>query len=65
MKTKRFDKKLVLNKKTIAHLDIREMNAVQGQGATLILCTPVTCGEPHTGEPVGCKTHGSNCCAIC
>lgn len=37
MKTKRFDKKMVLNKKTIAHLENRVMNVVQG-GAT-ITCT--------------------------
>ena len=30
MKTKRFVKKLVLNKKTVSHLDSDELNAVNG-----------------------------------
>ena len=63
MKTKRFEKKLVLNKKTIAHLENQGMHAVQG-GATLA-CTIVTCGEPYTGEPIGCGTRKSDCCTPC
>ncbi len=37
MKTKRFDKKLVFNKKTIAHLENRVMNVVQGGETDLLL----------------------------
>jgi hypothetical protein len=33
MKTKNFDKKLTLNKKTIAHLGHREMNSLQAGGS--------------------------------
>jgi hypothetical protein len=62
MKTKRFDKKLVLNKTTIADLSNLEMNAVQG--GTTLLCTHFTCGEPHTGQ-MRCGTKDSDCCAMC
>lgn len=63
MKTKRFDKKLVLNKKTIAHLHNGEMKAVAGgnppgpicKSAPLLTCVSAfgwscpTC--PQTGDP--------------
>jgi hypothetical protein len=42
MKTKPFDKKLVLNKKTIAHLDNDKMNAVQGGMPTCITNMNIT-----------------------
>ncbi len=65
MKTKRFEKKLVLNKNTIAHLNLDEMNVVQG-GLTLTCATlcAITC-EHVTGEPVGCGTRKSDCCTTC
>jgi len=44
MKTKRFDKKLVLNKKTIVHLDNGEMKALEaGINHCKTITTP-TCG---------------------
>jgi hypothetical protein len=62
MKTKRFDKKLAFNKKTIADLNNLEMNAVQG--GTIITCTIVTCGEPLSGYK-WCETRKSDCCVQC
>jgi hypothetical protein len=68
MKTKHFDKKLVLKKKTIAHLDNGEKKAVAGGGPPLCVtigavtcisfmgwtCTlPTDCKTcPQTGDPV-------------
>ena len=54
MKVKRFNKQLVLNKKTIADLDMRELEAVNGGEDPRI--TNVTCTCPKTGVPVceGC-----------
>lgn len=66
MKTKRFDKKLVLNKKTIVHLNIGEMNEVQGQGDTEFPCPTVigpTCVVPTEGK---CgQSRASICCIQC
>jgi hypothetical protein len=52
MKTKRFGKKLVLNKKTIAHLENVRMNAVKG-GIQVCITIPVirTC---HTYSAIVC-----------
>ncbi len=61
MKTKRFEKKLALNKKTIAHLEPGEQSVVKGGvemtyscGGTCVTC--VTCPNHntclHTGFPV-------------
>ncbi len=58
MKTKQFDKKLVLNKKTVAHLNNGEMNGVQG-GIDTIYSTNPSCSCPQF-----CATKLSNCCAI-
>ena len=62
MKTKHFVKKLVLNKKTIAHLDNGEMKAIEGgehdppcKSVPLLTCVSAfgwscpTC--PQTGDP--------------
>ena len=54
MKTKRFDKKLVLNKKTIAHLVNGEMKAVEG-GVLITYTCPDTCRTC----PTDCKTCGA------
>jgi len=63
MKAKRFNKKLVLNKKTIADLSIDEMNAAHG-GVTTSGCTlKVTCSVP-TGPNCG-PTRETFCCVIC
>jgi len=53
MKTKRFDKKLVLNKKTIAHLGRGELNAVEG--GIECLMTISYCPTYRTC-PTDCKT---------
>lgn len=55
MNKKKFDKKLVLNKKTIAHLAKCELNAAKGgwTGAA-------TCGHPRT-----CPLTGSPICIYC
>ncbi len=44
MKTKKFDKKLVLKKKTVADLNVEEMKAVYGGGRTKItMCIRTQC----------------------
>ena len=50
MKTKRFPKKLVLKKTTVANLNKQEMNALQG-GATELTCGPTweTCDPKRCG----------------
>jgi hypothetical protein len=57
MKTKKFGKKLVLNKKTVAHLGSGELNAAKG-GVSGISCPPFpqlplppTCISCPTGDP--------------
>ncbi len=42
MKVKDFNKKLSLNKKTIAHLEAEDMNQVKG-GATRLTCLITLC----------------------
>jgi natural product precursor len=55
MKSKKFDKKFVLNKKTIADLNSKEMKDVFGGeitascGGSCISCVP--CTITHTGMP--------------
>ena len=64
MKAKRFNKKLALNKKTIADLSIDEMNVVHG-GETVPICTIIgpTCVVPTEGK---CgPTIATMCCAQC
>jgi hypothetical protein len=61
VKTKRFDKKLVLNKKTIAHLGYVEMKAVEGKGQyPCVTIGADTCisflGWTCTGCPTYCET---------
>jgi hypothetical protein len=46
MKVKRFNKQLVLNKKTIADLDIRELKAVNGGVLITFTCTCAITGDP-------------------
>jgi len=43
MKTKKFEKKLVLNKKTIAHLANGELNAAKGGDPGLETLQLITC----------------------
>ena len=45
MKTKTFDKRLVLSKKTITNLDNKEMKSLHGGvgNTQLTICTPRTC----------------------
>ena len=46
MRTKRFDRKLVLNKKTVAHLNKDDMNAVEGGGPpTCVSITVPSCAS--------------------
>ena len=58
MKTKTFDKKLVLNKKTIAHLGRGELHAVNGGGPTDPNTGFLTCFSCETcaGMPTCVKT---------
>lgn len=62
MKTKRFEKKLVLNKKIIANLNNQEMNAVQGGIDT----TPTAWTACNNGATCRfpCVTWQTACCAI-
>ena len=53
MKTKNFDKKLTLNKKTIANLKDKDMKAVNG-GATNPSNNPYVCCIPQTVLPPLC-----------
>jgi hypothetical protein len=60
MKTKKFDKKLVLNKKTIAHLNKGEMNAVEGGYVNCITggldtCVPLTATCTSICETTSCN----------
>ena len=70
MKTKKIGKTLTLNKKTIAHLDNGELNAIQGgvllpteEGWSCAYCTitteTYTCFTCHTCVP--CPTRISKC----
>jgi hypothetical protein len=52
MKSKKFDKKLLLSKKAVAHLDSAEMQVVQGGLATFLLCETWIVGPcPATNFP--------------
>ncbi len=69
MKTKTFDKKLVLNKNTIADLDTGEMNDVFGGGTRITVskcgeetCLPVFCPTAH---PLGCPSAPWTNCTNC
>ena len=53
MKTKKFSKKLTLNKKTIANLKDKEMKEVNG-GATNPSDNPYVCCIPKTTTPPLC-----------
>lgn len=66
MKTRRFYKKLVLNKKTVANLNSDELKVVQGGFifTELVSCVP-TCGEPYTGLGKTCRTNRTDCCPAC
>jgi hypothetical protein len=43
---KRFNEKLVLNKETIANLEIDEIKRVQGGGTQKFTCIPEECYRP-------------------
>jgi natural product precursor len=45
MKVKSFDKKLSLNKKTIAHLEVEDLDRVKGGGITFYSCQYTQCQE--------------------
>jgi natural product precursor len=63
MKVKRFNKKLVLNKKTIADLSNDEMNALHGGESLPCTILAPTCVVPTEGK---CgPTIASMCCAQC
>ncbi len=54
---KTFQKKLVLNKKTVANITTGELAAVKAGGDTLFLCSGATCGAcPATLPVMGCVT---------
>ena len=60
MKAKTFKKKLELNKKTVANLNVAEMNGLRG--GTAITCGEITCDETCEGcyyeESLVCWTEG-------
>ena len=70
MKTKKFNKKLVLNKSTVAHLDGGRMSEIKGGSA---FCTMVRteCGCATTGDEIcnftcgGCTTIMQPCLNTC
>jgi hypothetical protein len=65
MKTKKFDKKLLLNKKTIAHLDNGEMLDLRG-GISGSRCDVETCPllcPPETGWVLCPSAPWTNCTA--
>lgn len=43
MKTKRFDKKLVINKQTVTNLDVTELGNVKGGLRTFVVDGPPSC----------------------
>jgi len=60
MKTKHFDKKLVLNKKTIAHLGYGDMKAVEGGGPpTCVTIGADTCISFEGWTCTGCPTYNT------
>jgi natural product precursor len=62
MKTKRFNKKLALNKKTIANLDLSEMNVVKGGFTDDAMCYPSeanSCDLACQDTGVCYETHGA------
>jgi len=68
MKTKTFEKKLVLNKKTIAHLEAREQNAVKGGDKLTATCPISYCGVCPPSDPTceTCPSPPSNFpCPVC
>jgi hypothetical protein len=60
MKTKKFEKKLTLNKKTVANLNILAMKNVQGGVMTQTEC--LTC--PIEYSPLPCNTRPITTCVI-
>jgi hypothetical protein len=64
MKTKKFGKKLVLNKKTVAHLDIGKLRAAKGGYIplnTIETCSCETCGDLETCGGKSCLTFCITC----
>jgi hypothetical protein len=59
MKIKRIDKKLVLNKKTIANLDLKRMKSVNGGFTGIALCSqhPILCDTAQCPA----ETKGNTC----
>ncbi len=58
MKTKKIDKKLSLNKKTISNLGNNEMNSVHGGGTLDTLCCFPSCVSV-------CKCPTGDTCIVC
>ncbi len=56
MKKKKFDKKLVLNKETVAHLDPQKMDELRGGGTTVIVCITPAISAYLSCYETECKT---------
>lgn len=68
MNQKKFQKKLALNKKTIAHLNSDEMKDARGGKVTIIFITiadPYTCLCSWNTEPMTCCDCPPNMTAYC
>jgi hypothetical protein len=68
MKQKRFQKKLGLNKRTVAHLNQKEMNVAKGGVDTTIFVTlagPYTCLCSYNTGPMTCCDCPPNFTAKC
>ena len=66
MKTKKFNKKLFLSKKTVANLNNREMNNVfAGKDAPSDPEPPSILGSCHLGCTDGCCTQGTSAGGFC
>lgn len=61
MKTKKLNKKLVLNKTTVADLEGRDMNRVRGGTNSVIVCTPTQRCNTSLADPCDCPTRVPNC----
>jgi hypothetical protein len=60
MKTKKFEKKLVLNKKTVSDLNPTQMSDAQGGISGLPTCA--ACTQPHTCQTLCCPLQETSGC---
>ncbi len=60
MKTKKFSKKLALNKKTIADLNNGQLGRIKG-GRTFTTCAPELCTEGECQTPACTETCDTQC----